>query len=70
MFVEGKCKWSYGPSCPVVFCPLNIHLFCFVHCRGLGSGGEFTDIVLSFILRHDEEHNDIVTRSTATAQKA
>jgi len=23
---EGKCKWSYGPSCPVDF-PLNIHSF-------------------------------------------
>jgi len=24
MFVEGKCKWSYGPSCPVV---LSIKIF-------------------------------------------
>ena len=25
---EGKCKWSYGPSCPVDF-PLNV----FIHCH-------------------------------------
>jgi len=23
---EGKCKWSYGPSCPVDF-PLNIFIY-------------------------------------------
>ena len=25
MLYEGKCKWSYGPSCPVDF-PLNIFI--------------------------------------------
>ena len=23
---EGKCKWSYGPSCPMVFFPLIIFI--------------------------------------------
>ena len=27
---EGKCKWSYGPSCPVDF-PLNIFIHSFIH---------------------------------------
>jgi len=25
LHLEGKCKWFYGPSCPVVF-PLNIFI--------------------------------------------
>jgi len=27
---EGKCKWSYGPSCPVDF-PLNIFIHSFIY---------------------------------------
>ena len=27
---EGKCKWSYGPSCPVDF-PLNIFIHSVIH---------------------------------------
>ena len=40
---EGKCKWCYGPSCPVHF-PLNIFIHSFIHmlalfCQGvLGLG--------------------------------
>jgi len=26
---EGKCKWSYGPSCPVDF-PLNTYIHSFI----------------------------------------
>ena len=30
LLYEGKCKWSYGPSCPVDFL-LNIFVRSFVH---------------------------------------
>ena len=30
LLYEGKCKWSYGPSCPVDF-PLNIFIHSFIH---------------------------------------
>ena len=32
LLYEGKCKWSYGPSCPLDF-PLNIFIHSFIHSR-------------------------------------
>jgi len=32
--IEGKCKWSYGPSCPVDF-SLNIFIHSFIHCASV-----------------------------------
>ena len=26
LLYEGKCKWSYGPSCPMFFFPLNVFI--------------------------------------------
>ena len=37
LLYEGKCKWSYGPSCPVDF-PLNIFIHSFIH-RNTPTGG-------------------------------
>jgi len=31
LLFEGKCKWSYGPSCPVDF-PLNIFIHLYIAC--------------------------------------
>jgi len=43
MFVEGKCKRSYGPSCPVVFVHLIYSFIQVTVCHTAGHYGEEYD---------------------------
>jgi len=40
LLYEGKCQWSYGPSCPVVFSLLYIYIYSYsyiLHCVSVSS---------------------------------
>jgi len=40
--ILGKCKWSYGPSCPMVFSIKYIHSFILYLCDSLQSPQKWT----------------------------